>query len=123
MPACAAAETDRTRENGILHIQSEEGKRGIGRIVFRDRVHVNSDFLPCFKVADRDVAAALCAGARNLSTARSAVADRAGGAVGTDVRSCLLQKFFVCHKKTYLEEKCIAADMPAAIFQYNIGWF
>ena len=81
---------------------AQEVKAHIGGGVGAKGVHIDADLLPLVKVPGGHVAGVLAAGAGHGIAAGTAVADRAGLAVGTDAVLGGGQNFIVIHMVSLL---------------------
>ena len=86
-------------------ILSEEAEGGIRLLVLCDRVHVDTDLLPGFIVADGNVSDALGSRSRHDAAAGTAVADGTGFAEGAAAGPCVFKYFLICHV-VYLRNEC-----------------
>ena len=76
---------------------SEKLQRGIHRFVFTDRIHIDTNLLPFFVVADRRVSHAFRTRPRHLILACPSVAHRTNLAVSTHACFCFVYNFLIVH--------------------------
>ena len=86
-------------------ILSEEAEGGIRLLVLCDGIHVDTDLLPGFVVADGNVSDSLGSGTRHDAAAGTAVADGTGFAEGAAAGPCVFKYFLICHV-VYLRNEC-----------------